>query len=305
MNKTNRRSRAGGWAHYRIEAAWAYLFIAPAFLCLAVFHLFPAAASLVLSFTKWNGLTAPVFNGLLNYAALLKDKEFIQSILHTATFSIVTVPVSVVLATALAVLLNRKMKGVSLYRVMYFLPVVTMSTAVGMIWKWLYNAEFGPINYILGWLHLPQPNWISDPAYTMLSIMIVFVWSTVGYNMVILLAGLQGISGSYYEAARMDGASARYLFFGITLPLLSPSLFFVLMISVIHALQVFDLVFVMTGGNAALLEATRTVVYNMYDQGFVLFRMGYASAQAVVLFVLIFAMTLVQMALQRKWVHYQ
>ncbi|WP_337103514.1 carbohydrate ABC transporter permease [Paenibacillus sp. YIM B09110] len=296
----------------KLEMRWAYLFIAPALLGLSLFHLLPAAASLVLSFTEWNGLTKPIFVGLDNFTALFRDTEFIQSIRNTVYFTVISVPVSIGLATVASILLNQRIRGLSLYRTLYFVPVVTMSTAVGLIWKWLLNAEFGPVNYVLGLLHLPQPNWLSDPSMTMLSIVIVSIWSTVGYYMIILIAGLQGISATYYEAAEMDGASEWYQLFRITLPLLTPSLFFVLLIALINSLQLFDFVFVMTGGttgtsgpNPMLLNSTRSIVYTIYDQGFVLFRMGYASAQAVVLFTAILAFTLVQFALQKKWVHYQ
>lgn len=291
---------------------WAYLFIAPALLTITFFHLLPAAASMVLSFTEWNGLTSPEFIGIDNFKAIFQDSEFIQSIKNTLFFTIISVPVSIILATGASILLNQRLRGLSVYRTLYFIPAVTMSTAIGLIWKWLLNAEFGPINYVLGVLHLPQPHWLSDPSTAMLSIVIVSVWSAVGYYMIIILAGLQGISASYYEAAEIDGASKTYQLFRITLPLLTPSLFFVFLIALINSLQLFDLVFVMTGGttgtsgpNPMLLNATRSIVYTIYDQGFVFFHMGYASAQAVVLFAAILVFTLIQFTLQKKWVHYQ
>ncbi|GAB1154553.1 sugar ABC transporter permease [Paenibacillus illinoisensis] len=295
----------------RIEMRWAYLFIAPAFLILTLFHLMPAVASMVLSFTEWNGLTEPIFVGIDNFKTLIHDREFILSVKNTLFFAVVSIPVSIIMATAVSVLMNQKIRYVGVYRTLYFIPVVTMSTAVGLIWKWLLHSEFGLINHVLELLHLPQPNWLTDPSVAMISIVIVSVWTNVGYYMIILLAGLQGISSSYYEAAEMDGASKAYQLFRITLPLLTPSLFFVFLIALINSLQLFDLVFVMTGGttgtsgpNPLLLNATRSVVYTIYDQGFVTFHMGYASAQAVVLFVAVLLITIVQFSLQKKWVHY-
>ncbi|MFC4776880.1 carbohydrate ABC transporter permease [Paenibacillus sp. GCM10023252] len=292
------------------ERLWAYVFIAPALFILAAFHLVPALTSVYFAFTEWNGLTAPKFIGLDNYRELAEDKEFIQSIRNTLYFASLAIPISITLAAMLAIALNRKIQGLAVYRTMYFIPVVTMTTAIGMIWKWLLHSEYGPVNQVLGWLGLPEPGWLSDPSYAMLSIIIVSVWSTIGYYAIILLAGLQGISPTYYEAADMDGASKSYQLFRITLPLLTPSLFFVVMIALIHALQMFELVFVMTGGSASelnpvLLGSTRTVVFQVYEEGFTMFHMGYASAQAVVLFLAILLLTLVQFKLQNKWVHYQ
>lgn len=288
-----------------IEAGWAYFFVLPAFIVLGGFHLLPAAASFVISFTDWDGLTAPTFASWTNYTELWKNDLFTSAVLHTLMYAAICVPLSIALATVVAVLLNTNLKGKTFYRTVYFIPVVTMSTAVGLIWKWLYNSDYGPINAVLGFLHLPQPNWISDTRFTLVSIIIVGIWSALGHHMIILLAGLQGISKSYYEAASIDGAGRGYSFFRITLPLLSPSLFFVLTTAVIQALQLFDLVFVMTGGNPALLQSARSVVFNVYEEGFVLFRMGAASAQAVVIFIAILILTMVQLKLQKKWVHYE
>lgn len=287
-----------------VEMWWAYAFVLPAFIVLGVFHLLPSAASLFISFTDWDGLSAIRFAGWDNYATLLTDGNFGKAGLHTFLYALAVVPISVGLATLVAVLLNAGLRGQAFYRTVYFIPVVTMSTAVGLIWKWLYNSEYGPINAVLGFLHLPQPNWLSDSRYTLVSIMIVGIWAAIGHHMIILLAGLQGIPQSFYEAASIDGAGRLYTFFRITLPLLSPSLFFVVTTSVISSLQLFDLVFVMTGGNPALLSSARSVVFNVYEEGFVLFRMGAASAQAVVLFAVILLLTVVQLKLQKRWVHY-
>jgi multiple sugar transport system permease protein len=287
------------------EAAWAYIFIAPVVIGLALFYSLPAIVSLGFSFTKWDGLSAPEFVGLDNFAGLLADEKFIRAMGNTILYTIGTVPLTIAFATLLAVLLNRPIKGRVIYRTLYFLPVVTMPIAVGMVWKWLYNSEFGLINFVLGALHLPQPNWLFDEKFALMSIVLVSVWSGLGYNAIILLSGLQGISSTYYEAASLDGATGVRQFCHITLPLLTPSLFFVLVISLINSLQVFDLIFIMMGKNDAMLDSTRTVVYSIWENGFKYFNMGYASAQAWLLFIVILIMTILQMYFQKKWVHYQ
>nr|WP_285857505.1 sugar ABC transporter permease [Paenibacillus lautus] len=284
---------------------WGYIFILPVVLGLGLFYMAPSAASLFLSFTSWDGLTAPQFIGLDNFANLMKDDKFTGSMLNTMLYTIGTVPLSVALATVLAVLLNQKIKGMVFYRTLYFIPVITMPIAVGMVWKWLYNSEFGLINHVLGVMNLPQPNWLFDEKFALFSIVLVSVWSSIGYNAVILLSGLQGISGSYYEAASLDGAGTLYKFFRITLPLLTPSLFFVLVMSFINSFQVFDLIFIMMDQQTTMLESTRTVVYSIWEDGFKYFNMGYASAQAFILFVVILIITMVQMYIQKRWVHYQ
>ncbi len=299
-NRTTRRSKAK-----TKEMLWAYAFIAPVVIGLAIFYMAPAIASFYLSLTDWDGLTAPTFIGFDNFINLMSDGTFLRALGNTAVYTFVSVPISIALATLVAVLLNQKIKGIVVYRTLYFLPVVTMPIAVGMVWKWLYNSEFGLINYVLGLLNLPQPGWMFDEWFALLSIIFVAVWMTVGYNAVLLLAGLQGISSTYYEAATLDGASGWRQFLHITLPLLSPSLFFVTVISLIGSLQVFDLVFIMIGDNYALLEPTRTAVYSIWESGFKNFEMGYAAAQALVLFVVILILTIIQFYYQKKWVHYE
>jgi multiple sugar transport system permease protein len=286
------------------EAIIALLFIAPTFLGLLVFYMLPAIASFGLSFTSWDGITTPVFVGLENINTLLKDPTFQRSIINTIVFTIVSVPLSVVIATIVSLLLNQKIKGMVFYRTLYFLPVVTMPVAVGMVWKWLYNTEYGLFNYILSIFHLPQPSWLFNPNIALFSVILVYVWMTVGNNVILLLAGLQGVSQSYYEAAQIDGASKLKQFFNITLPLITPTLFFVFITSMISSLQMFDLIFVMIGDNNALLDPLRTIVFGVYESGFKYSQMGIASAQAFLLFIAILAITIVQFIFQKKWVHY-
>ncbi len=286
------------------EALWAYLFIAPTVLGLLVFYMLPAIGSFALSFTKWNGISTPEYVGLENIIRLIQDTSFIRSVINTFVFTLVSVPLSVVIALLISLLLNQKIKGMVIYRTLYFLPVVTMPVAVGMVWKWLYNTEYGLINYALGLMGLPQPSWLFDPNIALLSVILVYVWMTVGNSVILLLAGLQGVSKTYYEAAEMDGATKVRQFFSITLPLITPTLFFVFITGMISSLQVFDLIFIMIGDSSVLLEPLRTIVYGVYESGFVYSQMGVASAQAFLLFLAILTVTIVQFVFQKKWVHY-
>jgi len=286
------------------EVLWAYLFIAPTVLGLFVFYMFPAIASFALSFTKWNGISTAEYVGLENIITLLNDESFIRSVLNTIVFTIVSVPLSVIFALIISLLLNQRIKGMVMYRTLYFLPVVTMPVAVGMVWKWLYNTEYGLINYMLGSLGLPQPSWLFDPNISLISVILVYVWMTVGNNVILLLAGLQGIDKTYYEAAQIDGASKMKQFFNITLPLITPTLFFVFITGMISSLQVFDLIYIMIGESTALLDPLRTVVFGVYETGFEYSQMGMASAQAFLLFLAILAVTIIQFVFQKKWVHY-
>jgi len=286
------------------EAFWGYVFVLPTMLGLLVFYILPALTSFGLSFTNWNGISTPDFVGLENVILLIQDPVFIRSALNTILFTLLAVPFTVIVATIIALLLNQKIKGMVIFRTLYFLPVVTMPVAVGMIWRWLYNTEYGLINYVLSIFNLPEPAWLFNPNIVLLSVVVVHVWMTVGNTMILLLAGLQGISDTYYEAAKIDGASKMRQLFSITLPLLTPSLFFVVITGMISSLQVFDLIFMMIGDSAALLGPLRTIVYGVYEQGFVYGRMGVASAQAFLLFLAILIFTIVQFALQKRWVHY-
>ncbi len=285
------------------EAGAAYLYIAPLVLGLLIFYLLPAFSSLYISLTDWNGFTEMRLTGWQNYTQLLEDERFIRSLRNTFVYTILVVPLSIGIATLIAVLLNQSIRGVVIYRVIYFLPVVSMPVAVAMVWKWLYHSEYGLINFILSSLSLPTPAWLLDERFALFSIALVGIWSAFGTHTVILLAGLQSIPSSYYEAAELDGAGMFQRFFRITLPLLTPSLFFVLITSLIGTLQVFDLVFMMAR-DSNILESTRTIVYSVWENAFVFGKMGYASAQAWVLFLSILVITIVQMVGQKKWVHY-
>ncbi|QHW33699.1 sugar ABC transporter permease [Paenibacillus rhizovicinus] len=293
------------------EMLWGYFFIGPVVIGLLIFTIIPIVASLVLSFTSWDGSSDVKFIGFANFADMFADNIYLKSLRVTTIYTVVTVPCTIILSVIIAVLLNRKMRGRDAYRLIFFLPSVTMPVAIAVVWKWMYNGSNGLINYLLSLVGVDGPNWITDERFILLSVMIIAVWGGIGYNMIILLSGLQGIPDSYYEAAAIDGATGWSRFIHITMPLLTPAIFFVMVTSLIGAFQVFDLVFMLTppsnggGAGGVLQDATRTAVYSIYQNGFTWFKIGYASAQAWVLFVIIFLITMVQMYLQKRWVHYE
>ena len=294
--------RRGRLSLARREELAAYLFILPSFAGFVIFLIVPMVASLGISLYDWELLVPPHFIGLDNFAALAKDTVFRQVLLNTLTYTVGLVPTNIVVSLGLAVWLNTRLRWVNLYRLAFFLPVVTVTVAVALIWKWLYDPFAGLINLGLHLIGLPGPNWLSDPHWAMPALILMSVWKSFGYNMVLFLAGLQGIPASIYEAATIDGASPWQRLWRITLPLLSPTMFFAVVMTVISSFQVFDQAYIMTGGGPA--NATDTIVLYIYQNGFQFFRMGYASAIAWVLFTLIFIVTLVQLRAQNRWVQY-
>jgi multiple sugar transport system permease protein len=290
------------------DVPWAILFLAPTAIGLGVFYIWPVLQTLYFSFTTWGPFGGHTWSGLANYRQLLHDADLRRAFVNTFWYSLLGllgVPVSLLLA---AILGRPGRRGVATYRTLLFLPVVTMPAAVAIVWRWLYNGDSGLLNYLLGKVGVHGRYWISDPHTALVAVVIVGIWSTIGYNMVILMAGLQSIPRHYYEAAEMDGAGPVRQFFSLTLPLLSPSLFFVTVLSIIGSLQTFDLVYVMIGSPntpTAVLPQTRSVVYLFYEQAFVTNNRGYAAAMAFLLLLVIVAVTGVQFRLQRKWVHYE
>jgi multiple sugar transport system permease protein len=295
------RRRAG--PRLRQEARWAALFLAPDMLGVLAFTAFPIAAAVVLSFLDWNLITSASYVGFDNFRELLKDEVFWQTMGHTVYFTVGTVPTSMALGLALALALNRPLRGVTFLRTAYFIPVIVPLISVAMVWRWLYDRDFGLINYFLNLGGLPIIGWLTDSTWAMPAVIIMSIWKGLGYNLVIYLAGLQSIPRRLYEAAEMDGASAWQRFWRITFPLLTPTTFFVLVVSIINSFQVFGQVYVMTRGGPG--NATNTIVYYIYHVGFELFRMGYASALAWTLFMVVFVLTLLQVRMQRRWVYYE
>jgi len=288
---------------WRRDLAWAAFFIAPSLAGFVAFVLFPVFFSLGLSTLEWNLLTPPVWVGLQNYVRILHDQFFWRVMGNTVYYTAGTVPLGVALSLALALALNYRLPGKLALRTVYFMPVVSSTVAVAMVWRWIYNTDFGLLNTFLRRLGIPPVGWLTTTTWAMPAVILMSVWKSLGYGMVIFLAGLQAIPHTYYDAAAVDGASGWQRFWRITLPLLSPTTFFVTVMSVISSFQVFGQVYVMTGGGPAY--ATSTIVFHIYQQAFEAFRMGYASAMAWALFVVIFVFTLVQMRYQHTWVHYE
>ncbi|EFF64116.1 ABC transporter, permease protein [Turicibacter sanguinis PC909] len=214
------------------------------------------------------------------------------------------IPFIIIFSLLVAVLLNQKIKGKSIYRVIYFLPMVAAPAAVAMVWKWLFNSEFGLINYLLSLIGIQGPQWVSDPNFALIAIAIVGIWSAVGYNMILLLAGLQEIPKDYYEAASIDGAGSIRQFFSVTLPLVSPSLYFVMVTSIISAFQVFDVIFMMIDKTSMAIESTQSLVYLFYQHSFTVNDKGYGSAIIMLLLAIIMVITFIQSKIEKKWVHY-
>ncbi len=288
----------------RREERAAYAFLAPGLLLFLIFTVLPVFAALYLSFCRYDVIHAPAWLGLKNYARLWADVMnhgiFYRSLRNTAQYAVGTIPLGMVFALALALFLNAGLKGLGLYRTTYYLPVVTSMVAVAMVWMWIYDPSYGLLNYLLGKLsggRVSPQTWLGNPGQAMAAIVVMSIWKGLGYNMVIYLAGLQGIPEHLYEAAMIDGANAWQRFWRITWPLLKPTTAFILVISVIGASQVFAQVYVMTNGGPN--DATTTIVHQIFQNAFSYMKMGYASAMAFVLFGLIFVLSLITLRLTR------
>lgn len=302
---TGRRRSARAWISRLVnsDAVAGYVLVLPAMIGLVLFSLGPIVASGLLSFTRWDGFTAPVWTGAENYSLLFSDPLFWTALRNTAYYTIGSVVPSVVLSLLLAVAVNQKIRGVVIFRTLFFLPVISPPVAIAILWGWLYNAQYGLIDAVLNRIGLSPIQWLSEPSTAMPAIIIMSIWSGLGYNMVLFLAGLQGIPQELYDAAKIDGANRWVLFRHVTVPLLSPTTFFIMVLAMISAFQLFDYVYIMTNGGP--MYSTMSIVLYIYQMAFQNFKMGYASALAYVLFVIIALVTFVQFRLQRRWVHYE
>jgi multiple sugar transport system permease protein len=280
----------------------AMAFVAPSLVPLLLFMVGPMVASGGISLLSWDLLSPAKWVGTANYRLLLHDEDFHRALLHTLAFIGAYLPLVLVGGLALALALNQRLRGLGWFRTVYFLPVVTSWVVVALIWKWLLNPGTGLVNQALGLVGIAGPGWWVDPNWAMPSIVLASAWKDVGFVMVILLAGLQAIPEEYYEAAALDGQGRWGRFRHVTLPLLTPAIFFVVVISLINNFQVFDQVWVMTGGGPA--DSTTVVMQQVVKNAFSFGRMGYAAAMSWVLFAVILAVTLVQLRLQRRWVNY-
>ncbi len=285
-------------------------FMLPSIVGMIVFSLLPIVISIVVSLTDWNGLdklNAQTLGerlcGLENYGAILRSVEFWNVLGHTVYYIVLYIPLVLVMSLFIASILNRNMKGIGVFRVLYYIPVLTSWVAASLIWKWVLSPQYGVINQLLGYLGVRGPEWLTDKFWAMPAIVLASVWKDMGFYGLFLLSGLKAIDTGYYEAAQMDGAGKVRQFFSITLPLLTPSIFFCVIMALINAFQLFPQVQIMTEGGPN--GATQVMVERIYTYGFKYFRMGYAAAYSWLLFVIIFVLTLVQMKLQKRWVYYE
>lgn len=274
-----------------------YGFLLPSLMLLAVFALYPIGFAFYMSFQRWRILGDAEFVGLANYFSVLQSDQFLVAFRNTFLYSIITVPAGVVLALGSALLLNQPLRGRGFFRGVIFFPVTISMVVIALIWTWMFSENYGIMNDLLVGLGIEPQAWLADPKTALPVIMLMSVWKGFGYGMVIYLAGLQTIPESLYEAARIDGASARQRFQTVTLPLLNPTTLFVTVISFIGSFQVFDQVYVMTEGGP--VYSTTVLVHYIYDLAYVRFQMGKACAAAIVLFFIVLAFTLLQIKLIR------
>ena len=280
---------------------WGYLMVAPTIIGLIVLNIVPFFQTIYMSFSKSKAFGAYQFCGLENYIEMFKSPEFWKATWNSIYFCILTVPIGVFLALLVAVLLNAKIKGKTAFRAIYFLPMVVAPAAVAMVWKWIFNTEYGILNSLLG----KNIRWLTDPKIVLITCAIVAIWSAIGYDAVLLLSGIQNISRTLYEAADLDGASKVQQFFHITLPMVSPTLFVVLIMRLMSSLKVYDLIYMMVEQSNPALTSAQSLMYLFYRESFIAGNKGYASAIVIWTVLLIGLVTIVQFIGQKKWVNYE
>lgn len=287
------------------EAFVGYLFILPTYIGFTIFILYPLIESVRISFQEFSLLRGSTYIGFDNYVQMFADSRLRIAYINTIIFTLFAVFFNAGIGLILAVMLNRRLPVLmrNLYRSIFFFPVLIAHTYIAVIWRFLYQQDTGVINYYLGLFGVEPIPWLSNVHWAMAAIIILDVWKNTGFAMLVFLAGLQSIPNEYYEAAQLDGANERQLFFRITIPLLSPTIFFILVIFMIGALQVFDTIIVLTQGGPG--DATRSVVLYVYEIAFRTFNMGYAAAVSMTLFAIILALTALQFWISRRWVHYE
>ncbi|MBN2056563.1 sugar ABC transporter permease [bacterium] len=281
----------------------ALLFLLPSLAIIFVFHILPIFYSLGLSLFSWDLIGEARFVGMDNYAKLTSDPLFFKSLWNTLYFAVVSVPLNIIIAIAIAMLLNSQIRGIGIYRTIYFIPVITSVNAVSIVWKWMYHPTYGLLNMVLGFFGVPAQSWLEDPHLAMPCIIALSVWKSLGYNVIFFLTGLKNVPKYLYEAALVDGANRWHKFRYITWPILSPVTYYVLIVSTISSFQVFAQVYMMTP-NGGRLKSTLVVVFYLYRVAFRDMRFGYASAIAFELFLMIFTMTMIQKLFLEKRVHY-
>lgn len=283
--------------------AMAYLFLLPNLIGFLIFTLIPIVCSMGLSFMEWDSANPMVFVGFENFKRLWTDDTFKISLWNTVYYSVFTVPLTMAAALGLAIILNQKMKGINIFRTIFFFPHVASLVAIAVVWNLLFHPTLGPVNNILRFLGIANPpGWTSSVDWAMPVIIIVSIWKSMGYYMILYLSGLQAIPRELYEAAKVDGANSFQRFKSITLPMLTPTTFFVSIMLTIACFKVFDLVSVMTNGGPG--RATNVLVFNIYNTAFINYEFGYASAISMILFIIVLAITIVQFRAEKKWVSY-
>jgi len=298
--RSNQRPKRGG---ERSQLALGLAFASPWIFGFLVFTAYPIVASLYYSFTYFDTLSPPVWVGAQNYTRLLtEDPLFWQSLRNTLFMVVFGLPASLVAGLALALLLNQKLRGMAIYRTIFYIPSIVPTVASSVLWMWLLNPQIGLINKMLAAAGVQGPGWLTDPAWSKPALILMGLWGAGG-GMILWLAGLQGVPQHLYEAAELDGASPLMQFRHVTLPMLTPYIFFNLIMGTIGALQTFENVYIMTGGGP--VDSTRVPVLYLFDNAFRYFNMGYASAIAWVLFLIVLGLTLLQLRLAPRWVHYE
>lgn len=284
---------------------WVVFFLAPSLTGMLVFIVYPIIASIGVSLTDWTLPREPNFVGLANFQTLFNDPKFWTALRYTVLFIVMYVPAVFVLALGLALLLNQKLRGMMIVRITSFMPVVASWVVVSLIWKWIFNPAYGPVNAFLLQLGIDGPDWLYQPGTALIAIVVTSVWKDVGYTALLFLGGLQSISETYYEAARIDGAGRWQLLRRITLPMLTPTMLFVTITLVINYFQLFDQVWLMPMRDSAAERNLSVIVVEIVRNAFSYNRMGYASAMSWVLFLLIFVITFIQLRAQKRWVYYE
>ena len=280
------------------DGRWAWFMLAPNVIGFFMFMLFPIVFTFGISFTDFDMLRPARFVGFDNYVRLAQDPIIRQVTWNTIKYTLITVPVGMVLSLFLAILLDQKLALRRFYRAAFFLPTITSMVVVSIVWQWMYNPEFGILNYLLSLLGIPPQTWLLSSSTALVSLAIVGIWRGLGYNMLIFLAGLQGISNSYYEASELDGANKWQQFRYITFPMLAPTTFFIFVMSIIGSFQVFDQVMLMTGGGPG--RSSSVLVHYLYQNAFLYFRLGYAAAIAYLLFFIIMIVTALNMRMEKR-----
>jgi multiple sugar transport system permease protein len=280
------------------------LFVLPLFAGVVVFYLWPIAQTGYFSFTEWGAFGGSTWVGLENYKTLGSDPDVVTAIRNTLAYTFMILS-GVPLAVWLATLLNRPgLRFAGLYKALFFMPYVALPTAIALVWRIIYNGDFGVLNWFLSLFGIEGPYWTSTPGVALVAVAVLGVWSSLGFNLIILSAGLKNIPAELYEAAQLDGASRTKQFFSVTVPLLTPSIFFVTVITVIHGFQLFDLLFALLGADNPAMGSTQSLVFLFYSEAFVSNNKGYAAAVAMVILLLVGIFTAVQFRLQKKWVNY-